>query len=323
MYLAPEGQELEIADAAAAFLADTMPISRLQEPASADMTAASRRSLAELGWFSLALPEGLGGSGLSEVDHGLFFREVGRHCGPLDILAQCLATNAATDAALRSDLAAGTIGAALIIEDRGTYRILGSSDAELGILVTPEQASLIPLTGVDAGERPFLDHANSLRVLKQLPNSIDGSAGERSWILGQLAASAMLIGVAEASLDLIVAYAKIRETFGRKIGSWQAVRHPCADMAVRVEAARAQLWYAATATKEGQEDAAAHRGAAKYLANLAALANSDANIQLHGGIGVTYEHNAHFLLKHALVLSRLFGAKRSLLAQLLHAQLKD
>ena len=78
------------------------------------------------------------------------------------------------------------------------------------------------------------------------------------------------IGASGVTLDLIVEYAKVRETFGRKIGSWQAVRHPCADMAVRVEAARCQLFYAATALKEGSPDAPLQVDAAKLLAVRAA-----------------------------------------------------
>ena len=133
----------------------------------------------------------------------------------------------------------------------------------------------------------------------------------------------MLLGLSEAALDLIVEYAKVRETFGKPIGSWQAVRHTCADMAVAVEGARAQLWYAATALKEGRGDAPAHLDAAKHLANEAALFATDSNIQLHGGIGVTDEHNAHLLMKHAALLSRLFGDRNTLLASLLHAELED
>jgi alkylation response protein AidB-like acyl-CoA dehydrogenase len=147
--------------------------------------------------------------------------------------------------------------------------------------------------------------------------------GAAVWQLGQLGAAAMLVGMAEAALDQIVEYAKLRETFGRKIGSWQAVRHPCADMAVRAEAARSELWYAAAAIKEGRPDAHVHLDAAKHLANLAAHANADTNIQLHGGIGVTDDHHAHLLLKHSMLLSRLFGAKRALLSRLLHARLDD
>jgi alkylation response protein AidB-like acyl-CoA dehydrogenase len=152
---------------------------------------------------------------------------------------------------------------------------------------------------------------------------VASDTGDCAWNLGQLGTAAMLVGIAEASLDQIVDYAKVRETFGKKIGSWQAVRHPCADMAVRLEAARAQLWFAATAMKEGRGDAGVHLDAAKYLANQAALANADTNIQLHGGIGVTDEHHAHLYLKHALVLARLFGGRREVLGRLLHAEVED
>jgi alkylation response protein AidB-like acyl-CoA dehydrogenase len=133
----------------------------------------------------------------------------------------------------------------------------------------------------------------------------------------------MLVGMGEAALDLIVEYAKVRETFGRPIGTYQAVRHTCADMAVRLEAARAQLWYAATAAKEDRADAPVHIDAAKHLANETAMQCVDANIQLHGGIGVTDEHDAHLLLKHCMLLTRLFGSKRALLKDLLHAGVED
>lgn len=323
MYLAPEGHEVEITSAAAAFVADAMPIDRLHSPGSTDMNAPLRQLFGEMGWFALAVPESAGGSGLSAVEHVLFFREIGRQCGPVDVLAQCLAANLAADAALRGDIISGKRGVALLVADGDAYRVLGSVEAELGLLVTPEEALLHPLAGLDATTRPSLDPANSMRIVGSLPAAVERSQGDHICRLGQLGAAAMLVGVAEAALDLIVDYAKIRETFGRKIGSWQAVRHPCADMAVRVEAARSQLWYAAAANKESRDDAAVHLDVAKHMANVAALANTDGNIQLHGGIGVTDEHNAHLLLKHALLLSRLFGSKRTLLGRLLDARLED
>lgn len=323
MYLAPEGDELEIAHAAAAFVADTMPVGRLHSPNCADMNAALRQRFGEMGWFALAVPESAGGSGLSAVEHALFFREVGRQCGPVDVLAQCLAANMAADAELRARIIAGTHGVALLAADGDAHRVLGSIDSDLGLVVTLSEARLHPLAGVVTAMRPSLNPANSMRLANALPGAVERATGDRIWQLGQLGAAAMLVGIAEAALDLIVDYAKIRETFGRKIGSWQAVRHPCADMAVRVEAARSQLWYAAAAVKEGRGDAAVHLDVAKHMANLAALANTDTNIQLHGGIGLTDEHNAHLLLKHALLLSRLFGAKRMLLGRLLGARLED
>lgn len=323
MYLAPDGHEIEIANAAAQFLADAMPISRLHSAGAADMDTPLRRKLGEMGWFALALPESRGGSGLSAVEHALFFREVGRLCGPVDILAQCLAACTIDDVGLRGDVIDGTQGVALLVPDGDAYRMLGKPEAELGLLVSPAAAQVVSLANADTSRRAALDPANSMQVLAALPASLASLPGNHVWRLAELGTAAMLVGLAEAALDLIVAYAKVRETFDRKIGSWQAVRHPCADMAIRAEAARAQLWYAAAAIKEGRGDASVHLDAAKHLANQAALANADANIQLHGGIGVTDEHDAHLLLKHAMVLSRLFGSRRALLAHLLNARLED
>ena len=321
MYLAPDGDELEIASAAATYLADTMPIERLHNANSADMDEAMRSSLAEMGWFSLALPEQEGGSGLTAVEHALFFREVGRQCGPVDVLAQSLAANVAQDAALRTAITGGEIGVALAVSDGTNLRTLGAQDASHVLLVERDRARLYAAPQGQA--RSSLDPATSMRVSPAGQNSIADVSGSHIWQLGQLGTAGMLVGLAEAALDQIVEYAKVRETFGKKIGAWQAVRHPCADMAIRVEAARSQLWFAATAIKEGRADAAAHLDAAKHVANQAAVANADSNIQLHGGIGVTDEHHAHLYLKHALVLAKLFGSRRELLARLLHAQVDD
>ena len=323
MYLAPDGDEAEIADAAARFLADSIPISRLHLPDCADLSPKQRSLVGENGWFALTVPEARGGSGLSPVEHALFCREAGRQCGPLDLLAQCLAANMLRDDELRQQVIQGRSGVALLVRDGESWRVLGHAEAELAVLVSETEASVIRLDQPALEPRPALDPANTIRVTRVLPPALERTAGSAVWRLGQLGAAAMLVGIAEAALDLIVEYAKVRETFGRKIGAWQAVRHPCADMAVRAEAARAQLWYAAAAIKEARGDAAAHLAAAKHLANTAALANADSAIQLHGGIGVTDEHDANLLLKHAMLLSRLFGTKRGLLGQLLHAQLED
>ncbi len=323
MYLAPEGEELEIAAAAADFIADALPIERLHQGAGPDMGAELRASLGEMGWFALALPEGDGGSGLSAVEHALFFREVGRQCGPLDILVQALACLSTYDGGLRAALIAGEQGAALLVPDGMGHRLIGAADARYGLAVMHQGAALHDLAVAKIEPRPALDPANSLAIVNDPGPVIDSIEGAYIWQLGQVGVAAMLLGLAEAALDAIVEYAKVRETFGKPIGAWQAVRHACADMAVSNEGARAQLWYAATALKEGRGDAQAHLDAAKHLANEAALFATDATIQLHGGIGVTDEHNAHLLMKHAALLARLFGGRNELLASLLHAELED
>jgi alkylation response protein AidB-like acyl-CoA dehydrogenase len=324
MFLAPDDDEVELANSAARFLSDALPLARLHDPESRHaLTPSLRAAFAAMGWFGLALPEVDGGSGLSAVEHALFYRELGRLCGPVDVLAQSLAALASDDRALRSALLAGEHGVALLVGDGLRLRLVGSAEAVLALHVERDGARLLDLSGVETVRRPSLDPATDMRVvtggaLRAVAASSDG----RVWSLGQLGVSAMQVGVAEAALALIVDYAKVRETFGRKIGTYQAVRHACADMALRVEAARCQLWSAAAAAKERRSDAAVHLDAAKLLANRAAVRNADIDIQLHGGIGVTDEHDAHLLLKHSLVLERLFGSKRDLLARLLHAELE-
>jgi alkylation response protein AidB-like acyl-CoA dehydrogenase len=323
MYLVPDGDELEIANAAAEFLADAMTIDRLHGPSPADMGPDLREQLGAMGWYALALAEETGGSGLSAIEFALFFREVGRQCGPLDVLAQSLAAMTVTDAQLRAEITSGCAGVALAVSDGGALRLFGSSGAKYALLANRDVAELIAVEGVSTEHRQSLDPSTSMRIIAATTTVIGSRSGDFVWKMGQLATAAQLVGISEAALDQIVEYAKVRETFGKKIGSWQAVRHPCADMAVRLEAARSQLWFAATAMKEGRNDAGVHLDAAKHLANLAAVANTDSNIQLHGGIGVTDEHHAHLYMKHALVLMKMFGARRDLLDRLLKSALED
>jgi len=320
MFLAPDGPEIEIAESAARFLSRTIPLERLHgAAASPALTASQRADFASMGWFGLVLPEADGGSGLSAVEHALFHREVGRQCGPVDVLAQGLAAMVTDDPGVRD----GTRAVVLAVGGGSTLRLLGAGDATLALHVDGDSARLLDLSTSETGTRPSLDPATGMRtIVRCAPTLVALSSNPDVRRLGQVGVAAMQVGVAETALALIVDYAKLRETFGRKIGTYQAVRHPCADMALRAEAARCQLWSAAAALKERRSDAQAHLDAAQHLANRAAIANADANIQLHGGIGVTEEHHAHLLLKHALLLSRLFGSKRTLLGRLLHAELE-
>lgn len=324
MFLAPDGSEIEIADSAAKFLARAIPLDRLHGAAASPALSASLRAeFAAMGWFGLVLPEVDGGSGLSAVEHALFYREVGRHCGPVDILMQGLAALATGDRRLRAALLAGEQCVALAVADGAGVRLLGSHDAVLALDVERDGARLLDVSVIETAPRPSLDPATGMRtVVRGTPQAIAVSSDDGLWSFGQLGVAAMQVGVAETGLALIVEYAKVRETFGRKIGAYQAVRHVCADMALRAEAARCQLWSAAAALKERRADAQAHLDAAQHLANRAAVMNADADIQLHGGIGVTEEHHAHVLLKHSLLLSRLFGSQRTLLARLLGAEIE-
>jgi alkylation response protein AidB-like acyl-CoA dehydrogenase len=324
-FLAFTADETEFGASAAKFLEMSIPLEERRKRNAADFSASDREYWGEMGWLGLLAPEAVGGSGVTVVEHALFFREVGRRCGPVDILAHVLAVLVtAHNAPLRSSLIKGKVGVVIAIEDGSEFRILGNPDAALALIVEPNFASLWNIHGAAAETRSSLDTGTTMRVIeKPSGDALATVASTQVWRVGELGAAAMLVGLAEVSLEMIVEYAKIRETFGRKIGSYQAVRHPCADMALRAEVARAQLWYAAASLQDNMADAGVHLDAAKHLANQAALANADVNIQLHGGIGVADEHHAHLLLKRALLLSRIFGTKRALLGRLLNAAVQD
>lgn len=324
MYLAPDDDETQIADEAHRILSNVTPISRLHDAAKApELSGAARQSLAESGWFALSLPEAYGGSEMSEVEFALYYREAGRQCSSVDVLTQNLAILLAQDKPeIRDPLISGTQSVALLVSDASGPRLLGGK-ADWALHVEPNSAQLYKIDNLTLQSIPALDPAVSMWRLEQdLGEAVLTAPTEKIWRQGELAVSAMLVGVAEAALDLLVEYAKLRETFGKAIGSYQAVRHPCADIATRLEAARCQLWFAAAAMKEGRGDAMSHLDAAKHLANEAAAFATDLNIQLHGGIGVTDEYDAHIMMKHALLLRKLFGSKRSLLNLLLNARLE-
>jgi alkylation response protein AidB-like acyl-CoA dehydrogenase len=123
-------------------------------------------------------------------------------------------------------------------------------------------------------------------------------------------AAASLAGICGVVQNMAVEYAKIREQFGQPIGTFQAIKHRCADMAVRTEAASAQASFAAIALRDGRADSTFQAIAAKLIAGTYAIASAQENIQIHGAIGTTAELPAHLFLKRAHLLDLCFGAGR-------------
>jgi len=145
---------------------------------------------------------------------------------------------------------------------------------------------------------------------------------ERTLRLAAVALAAEQVGAAQKCLEMSVEYAKLRMQFGRPIGSFQAIKHKCADMLLEVESARSAAYYAAWAAADGSD-------ALPLLASLAKACCSDAfanaateNIQIHGGIGFTWEHDAHLYYRRAKSTEQFLGSPsehRDLLAQRLLA----
>ena len=122
-----------------------------------------------------------------------------------------------------------------------------------------------------------------------------------------VALAAEMCGGAQRVLEMTVEYAKLRETFGKPIGSYQGVKHKCADMLVEVENAKSLTYYAAWAIDEGAADAPLAVSMAKSYTSDASRKVSNAGIQLHGGIGMTWEHDLHLYMKRAKASEVAFG----------------
>lgn len=173
--------------------------------------------------------------------------------------------------------------------------------------------------GLSAAAQPVLDETRRLAVLSAYGVEVpDGSvlrfAGDPRVAVGQLLDRAAVavacdsLGLAEAMLDATVAYARVREQFGRPIGSFQAVQHSCADMLVRVRVARELVAAAARVLASGGQDAGVAASMAKSYACGAAVDVAGKAMQLHGGIGYTWESGVHVYLKRAALNRSLFGS---------------
>ncbi len=300
----------ELRNAVRSFCSTRVTVALLHELASQGrFDRALWTELAELGVFGLRLPEARGGSGLGMAEAVLVFEELGRCLAPGPLVWSHLAAEF-VDGAGSGAVVVGALdltGAApepymiehwealdvLLLLKRDGVERLDPKRLE----VRPVRTPLDPLTPVHHAER-----------LPQGERIGDADAAQQLRLAGTTLVAGQLLGIAEATLELAVDYAKIREQFGRVIGSFQALKHMMADMFARQELARAGV-YAAAATLDQPEvgDAERAASAAKLVASEAAMKNSRACVQIHGGMGYTWEIPAHYYLKRTWVLESSFG----------------
>jgi alkylation response protein AidB-like acyl-CoA dehydrogenase len=324
--LSPE--QSAVVDAAASFLAREMPMDRiralLETPSlpPKDVWAAC----GELGWFGLGLPESQGGVGYGLGEEALLFRELGRYLAPGPFLATVLGGHVAAVAGL-AELASSIMGGATVVgladlRPDGRWDLIDASDASIVLEVEPGGARLFSVDDLtEITVEACIDDATRLATAAgDRITPIAVVAGAALHQRGTVLVAAMLAGIAEATRDRAVAYAKVREQYGQPIGAYQAIKHPCADMAVRAEAAGAQALFAAVCVGEGRADAGFQASAAKVVAADAAIRNAAATVQIHGGIGFTFECDAHLFVKRAHVLDQLLGDSRAHLDLLLASE---
>ena len=185
------------------------------------------------------------------------------------------------------------------------------ADLVLVVARTPGGFSVLAVDGdadgFSATDLPALDQTRKHAKLTfaSTPARLIGGEGE-AWPavakmldLAIVALAAEQVGGAQQVLESAVEYAKCRVQFGRPIGSFQAIKHKCADMLVRVECARSAAYYAGWVAAEGSEDLAVAAALAKSYCSEAFFEVAAENIQIHGGIGFTWEHSAHLYFKRA------------------------
>jgi alkylation response protein AidB-like acyl-CoA dehydrogenase len=274
--------------------------------------------LAEMGVFNLRLPESAGGLGLGMQDAVLVFEELGRRLVPGPLAMSHLASGLVEGAGLGQKVVGGLdlfpAGSGRPSEPRGGAPILIEHLEHLDALLVLRTDGVYRLRPEDVSARTAgapLDPLTPVHHVESLPAGERIEGGERARALrleAALLASAMLLGISEVAEELAVEYAKTRVQFGRPIGAFQAIKHIAADMFVRQELARAAV-YAAGATFDDPSVGDVERAirTAKLIAGEAAIKNAKACIQIHGGMGYTWEVPAHYYLKRTIVLESAFG----------------
>ena len=285
----------------------------------------------ELGLAGIGIPEEFGGAGLGMVEFAIVAEAAGAQVAAIPLLG--LASGARALAAggserqraewisplLAGDAVAAAAEADAIRFDGG--KLSGTVDfvphgavADVFILVTLGRAWLVrrDSPGVDAEGLTTMDQTRPLARIR-----LDGALAEpladaaaASLALRQgawLCLAAEALGGAQAALDRTVGYAKERVQFGRQIGSFQAFKHRLADMMIEVEQARSAVYWAACAIDEGSDNAALALHAAKSFCADTYRMCAGNMIQLHGGIGFTWEHDAHLFFKRARSIGSMFG----------------
>jgi alkylation response protein AidB-like acyl-CoA dehydrogenase len=297
----PSAEQVALAGTIDESLAELLPLSRLHASHAED--SATWSSLEDIGMFGIGVGEEQGGSGLGAAEEALIVIGLGRRLVAPAVLATIGATHAQSGHTT-FDLGQRRVAAAY--RHGGRIVIVEDPEADLVLVRDADGAALYELSNLKTSSvdnRLWLAHLRSTSDLGEPIASFDS----QQLLSLRLIDAAALSGIAEATLDMSVAYAGIREQFGRPIGSFQAVKHHCANMAMAARCARDQTSFAAVAIDEEREDAALQVESALFVAGSAALENAAKNIQIHGGMGFSDEADPHLYLKRAQLLIAIAG----------------
>jgi alkylation response protein AidB-like acyl-CoA dehydrogenase len=286
----------------------------------------------ELGVAGIAVSEDAGGAGAGWIEAAVIAEELGRVVGDVPFvtssgIASALLSAVGAEADLRA-LAEGTVYAVVtswaqpISAHPGLIRtadtvtfdvplVAGAIGAH--VLILPAADRILAIDVTEARSRVAVAPVASLDMTRQLADvsfrdaparelavgAVATAALERAGRIGLVLLAAEQVGIAAAVLELAIDYVKVRHQFGRPIGSFQAVKHRLADLWTEILSARAVAAHAASCAEADSSDLAVAAALAKVVCSRAAQHAAEEGVQLHGGIGFTWEHPAHLYLKRA------------------------
>jgi alkylation response protein AidB-like acyl-CoA dehydrogenase len=301
----------------------------------------------EAGWSGLLVSDENGGAGLGLFDALLVMQEVGRRLAGIELIGHLPASALLDAAGHESvtAVAAGERRAVFVgavppgdLDETWTVDsvtgmtrepapsfdgstlngsaawVVDAPGADLFVVVAVQDGAPVAVVVEDAAVEEAVRYDPTRRLghvrfegSAATALSVDASELERAWYVAQALLAAESVGAVEACLEMALAYAKERFTFGRAIGSYQAIKHSLVEVMRRGENAKSLLYYAGWAHESGPEEFAVAASAARSAASEALDYAARANISVHGGIGATWEHDAPLFFRRAQLSRRLLG----------------
>ena len=337
-----ESQEF-LKDSARKFFAGECPSGEMRRLMETDTAydAALWSKLADQGYTGIIFPEAYGGVGLGKVELMLLMEEAGRALLPGPFFSTVVLAGSVLDAVASpahkqkylSPICRGEARATVaILESNASWnphdvqltaangKLTGEkyfvSDAAVadfiivvarnGVFVVNAKApglKISPMTAMDLTRKLYLVEFNNPPA-EEISATTDLA---RAFDVATAALSAELVGGMQRTLDITVEYAKTRKQFGKPIGTFQAVQHQCADMYLETESSRSAVYYAGWALEENSPDATVAVSIAKMYASDAARTVGNRGIQIHGGMGFTWENDVHLYYRRAKGSKTAFG----------------
>ncbi|GAA1772109.1 acyl-CoA dehydrogenase family protein [Nocardioides hankookensis] len=266
----------------------------------------------QIGVAALGIPEEHDGAGFTLFESLVALEEVGRSLVPSPLLSSLITSEALlagadddAQARLLPRIAAGEVAAFV----DGDAPVLDGDLATIVVAATDD--GLFEVEGAETTWTPTMDQTIRLATVEggtRTPIGDGRAARDRARLVGAVGCAALASGLAARALDMTVSYSKERVQFGRPIGSFQALKHRMADMLVLTEMTRSASWAASYAVASRADDADQLAHVAKAYCSDAVSRLAGETVQLHGGIAITWEHDAHLVFKRAHALGRLFGS---------------